>query len=252
MNKNIEKLIATAKKEVGYLEKASNKDLDSKTANAGSENWTKYARDLDALGNVYNGPKQHQPWCDLFIDWCFITTFGLTLGMALLCQEYKGLGAGCTYSAGYYKKKGQFYTSGPQPGDQIFFTNDNGKTSCHTGLVIDTDKSKVYTIEGNTSSAPGVIPNGGAVADKSYLLTSNRIYGYGRPDWSLCPSDEEEIEMEKWNKLSEIPESYRDSIKTLVDAKCLNGINAAGDLDLTRIEARIYTVMLRAKKAGLI
>ena len=29
--------------EVGYLEKRSNADLDSKTANAGSNNYTKYA-----------------------------------------------------------------------------------------------------------------------------------------------------------------------------------------------------------------
>lgn len=43
----IKRLIATAKAEEGYLEKATNAQLDSKTANAGSNNWTKYARDLD-------------------------------------------------------------------------------------------------------------------------------------------------------------------------------------------------------------
>ena len=36
----IEKLITTAEAEIGYLEKKSNKDLDSKTANAGSSNYT--------------------------------------------------------------------------------------------------------------------------------------------------------------------------------------------------------------------
>ena len=44
--KAAEKLINIARAEVGYLEKKSNKDLDSKTANAGSSNYTKYARDL--------------------------------------------------------------------------------------------------------------------------------------------------------------------------------------------------------------
>ena len=39
--KAIEKLINIAKQEIGYLEKASNKDLDSKTGNAGSKNYTK-------------------------------------------------------------------------------------------------------------------------------------------------------------------------------------------------------------------
>lgn len=38
MESSVEKLISIAKVEVGYLEKRSDKDLDSKTANAGSSN----------------------------------------------------------------------------------------------------------------------------------------------------------------------------------------------------------------------
>lgn len=38
-------------------------------------------------------------------------------------------------SARYYRQKGRFVTSGPQPGDQIFFTRDSGGTMYHTGLV---------------------------------------------------------------------------------------------------------------------
>ena len=41
----------------------------------------------------------------------------------------------------------------------------------------------MYTIEGNTSSQAGVIANGGGVYKKSYAITDNRIYGYGRPDY---------------------------------------------------------------------
>lgn len=180
-----ERVIATARAEEGYLEKATNSNLDSKTANAGSNNWTKYARDLDNIGTVYNGKKNGYAWCDVFVDWCFIMTFGLELAMKLLCQAYKGAGAGCTSSAQYYKDKGQFYKSNPKPGDQIFFTTDGGKSSSHTGLVIAVDKTRVYTIEGNTSSAAGVVANGGCVREKSYLLSYANIYGYGRPNWSL-------------------------------------------------------------------
>ena len=43
---NVSKVIQIAEEQVGYLEKASNKDLDDKTKNAGSANWTKYGRDL--------------------------------------------------------------------------------------------------------------------------------------------------------------------------------------------------------------
>ena len=35
-------LIKIAAAEIGYKEKASNSNLDDKTANAGSNNWTKY------------------------------------------------------------------------------------------------------------------------------------------------------------------------------------------------------------------
>lgn len=38
--------VNTALKEVGYLEKKSNSNLDSKTANTGSANYTKYWRDI--------------------------------------------------------------------------------------------------------------------------------------------------------------------------------------------------------------
>ena len=54
--KPVERVIAAARAELGYLEKASNAQLDSRTANAGDKNYTKYARDLDALG-VYDGKK---------------------------------------------------------------------------------------------------------------------------------------------------------------------------------------------------
>lgn len=188
----VERVIATARAEEGYLEKATNSNLDSKTANAGSNNWTKYARDLDNIGTIYNGKKNGYAWCDVFVDWCFIVTFGLELAMKLLCQAYKGAGAGCTSSAQYYKNKNQFYKSNPKPGDQIFFTTDGGKTSSHTGLVIAVDNKRVYTIEGNTSSATGVVANGGCVREKSYLLTYANIYGYGRPDWTLVENKEDD------------------------------------------------------------
>lgn len=182
----VERLLQTARNEIGYLEKVTNSQLDSKTGNAGYNNWTKYARDLDKIGNIYNGGKNGYAWCDVFVDWCFITTFGVDLGMKLLCQAYGGAGAGCTYSAQYYRDKGQFYTSNPQPGDQIFFKDGDGMG--HTGIVEKVANGYVYTIEGNTSSDAGVVANGGSVNSKRYSLSYNKIGGYGRPNWSLVPN----------------------------------------------------------------
>ncbi len=207
-----ERVIATAKKEEGYLEKKTNALLDDKTANAGSKNWTKYARDLDALG-VYNGKKNGYAWCDVFVDWCFIRTFGLEAAIKMLCQPVGGYGAGCTWSANYYKKAGRFYTSNPRAGDQIFFTNDGGKTSNHTGLITDVKGGRVYTIEGNTSSQAGVVANGGCVRQKSYRLSYSKIYGYGRPDYAAVRDDTEEDDDMDVNRFKELYAEMRNELQ---------------------------------------
>ena len=176
----VNKLIEIAKAEVGYLEKKSNSNLDSKTENAGKGNYTKYARDLDKISGFYNGKKQGFAWCDVFVDWCFVEAFGVERAKELLLQPNKSLGAGCKYSMNYYKNKKQFYTS-PKVGDQIFFKS--GSSITHTGIVHKVDNTYVYTIEGNTSSDAGVVANGGSVNDKKYKLGSSYIAGYGRPNY---------------------------------------------------------------------
>lgn len=174
-----QKVIDIALAEVGYLEKASNSQLDDPTANAGSNNWTKYARDLDKIPGFYNGRKNGFEWCDMFVDWCFVQAYGVDTAKKLLNQPFNSAGAGCTYSAQYFKNAGQFHTSKPQPGDQIFY--GNAANAYHTGLVYEVDASYVYTVEGNTSGASGVIANGGGVCRKQYRLNASQIYGYGRP-----------------------------------------------------------------------
>ena len=56
MANKVSTIINLAKEEAGYIEKATNSQLDSKTANAGNGNYTKYARDLYNAG-YYNGNK---------------------------------------------------------------------------------------------------------------------------------------------------------------------------------------------------
>ncbi len=177
----VKKVIDIALNEVGYLEKASNNNLDDKTANAGSNNYTKYARDLDNMEGFYNGKKNGYAWCDVFVDWCFVKAFGRNRALELLCQTNGSCGAGCVFSMGYFQNKGQLFNS-PKVGDQIFFKDLSGE-ACHTGLVYQVDGSRVYTIEGNTSSDSGLVANGGAVAKKSYSLDSGYIAGYGRPNY---------------------------------------------------------------------
>lgn len=186
MSYPVSKLIAIAKAEVGYLEKETNKNLDSKTGNAGDENYTKYARDLRNAG-YYNGNKNGYAWCDVFVDHCHWVAADKDAKEAqrVICQT-GSYGAGCGYSAQYYKDAGRFHKT-PKVGDQIFFWNASKTKVAHTGIVIDVDNTYVYTIEGNTSGTSGVVANGGGVFEKKYKLNYARIYGYGRPRY-----DEEE------------------------------------------------------------
>ena len=57
MKRTASNLIKIARAEIGYHEKASNSNLDSKTANAGHNNYQKYGRDLYKAG-YYNGNKK--------------------------------------------------------------------------------------------------------------------------------------------------------------------------------------------------
>ena len=181
------RVIQVALNEVGYLEKKDKNNLDNKTENAGDKNYTKYARDLDAVG-FYNGRKQSAAWCDTFVDWCFVQAYGLEAALKLTNQPLgkNNCGARCKYSRNYYKKKGRLFDE-PQVGDQIFFYPKNGigGTSIqHTGLVYAVDSKYVYTVEGNTNGANGVVANGGGVCKKKYSLTYERLAGFGRPDWN--------------------------------------------------------------------
>lgn len=196
MSYTAKQLLAIAQAEVGYLEKKTNSQLDSKTANAGYNNWTKYARDLHNA-NYYNGNKNGYAWCDVFVDWCHWIAAGKDAKEAqrMICQT--GLyGAGCTYSAQYYKNQNRLFKD-PKPGDQIFFW-DSGKTCiAHTGIVKKVDSTYVYTIEGNTSSTSGVVANGGAVEEKKYKLNYSRIYRYGRPYYDEEATPDVNIEAPK-------------------------------------------------------
>ncbi len=161
------KVISIALAEVGYREKATNASLDLATANAGTGNWTKYARDLWNAG-YYNGNKNGYAWCDVFVDWCFYKAFGKTEGQLVECQSGT-LGAACPYSAGYYKAQGR-YDRTPRAGDQVFFQQNGALV--HTGIVAEVTSARIVTVEGNSSNM---------VKKNTYARTSGAIAGYGHP-----------------------------------------------------------------------
>ena len=197
-----EDIIAIAANELGYNEKKTNASLDSKTANAGSNNWTKYARDLYSAG-YYNGNKNGYAWCDVFVDWCFyqLTNFNSEKAQWLECQTGP-LGAGCTYSAQYYRNAGRYFST-PEPGDQIFFGSKGDEE--HTGIVEKVENGYVFTIEGNSNNQ---------VERRSYSLFNSYIAGYGRPRYDEkeeeiiveepVEEDDEDMTQDKFNEMMAI------------------------------------------------
>lgn len=165
---------------IGYLEKngdAKMKPLGLRNSDpfqegAGSKNYTIFAQEYA----IQTGIKvQAQPWCDVFVDMMFICTFGIARARDLL----GGFSAYTPDSANRFKSMGSYYTEDPRAGDVIFFLNS--ERICHTGIVTKVSAGRIFTIEGNTSSEYGVVPNGGAVRSKSYALTYAGIAGFGRP-----------------------------------------------------------------------
>ena len=114
----INKMIQTAKAEVGYLEKRSNSNLDSKTANAGSNNYTKYWRDSMPS---YQG----QPWCAAFVSWVLMQAFGQANAKKLLKH----------WPYVYVPTLAGNFTNyaNPQVGDIVMFKH--GGIFTHTGIV---------------------------------------------------------------------------------------------------------------------
>ena len=178
MGYTAKQLVAIATAEIGYHEKASNEQLDSKTANSGSKNYTKYGRDLYKAG-YYNGNKNGYEWCDQFVDWCFFKLCGSKEKAEYLECQTGDYGAGCGFSMKYYKAAGRFSKT-PKVGDQIFFkyTNDSS-TADHTGLVVGVTSTKVTTIEGNS---------GDRVQERSYSRSDSTIVGYGHPRFDEAPA----------------------------------------------------------------
>lgn len=164
----IDKLIQIAKNEVGYLEKASNSQLDSKTANAGSNNYTKYWRDVKPS---YQG----QPWCAGFVSWCFMKAFGQEKAKELLKH----------WPYVYCPTMADLFTlnSNPKVGDIVIFYR-NG-VFAHTGIVIKVSGDQFWTVEGNTSGGSTIIANGGGVCQKSYYNSNLPGTKFCTPNYNL-------------------------------------------------------------------
>ena len=182
MNVNvIEKLISVAREELGYLEKGSNSNLYNKTANVGYNNFTKYWQDIKPSW-------QGQPWCAIFVTWCFEKAFGKENARKLL-KHYPY--TYCPTMANLFQ-----LNANPKAGDIVIFKY-NGEFA-HTGIVIKVNGDYFETIEGNTNNGNTIVPNGGSVCKKSYYNSKLPGTKFCTPNWSLINSIPSSTTSKNW------------------------------------------------------
>lgn len=106
-------------------------------------------------------------WCACFVSWCYGQT-GLSEPLFAACQS-QGIP--------WFQSHGQWGARGYDnlaPGDAIFFDWDRDGSADHVGIVIGTDGSRVYTVEGNSGDACKI---------RSYDVNYECIKGYGLMNW---------------------------------------------------------------------
>ena len=166
------------KEQVGYLEKRSNANLDSKTGNAGYGNYTKYSRDVNSWGLM---GCQGQPWCATYQFWNCAEIFGVAKALEIMGNGFYN----CNSVKAHSKAKGTWSRT-PKLGALVIFRN-----GAHIGRVIEVTSSRIRTNEGNTSSGTlnNVEANGGCVAEKSYTRDYSGIDGYVIVDYGSGSSE---------------------------------------------------------------
>lgn len=174
-------VIAIALSQLGYHEGNGENELDG-LSTSGTKDFVEYNVLYGKLDNKQgNGNSYGYYWCASFVNWC-LRHAGVpataSAGAEVSCQRWI---TACQGEGIYSDKKG--YT--PQSGDMIFFRDlDSSVSSTHVGLVLHSDNTKVYTVEGNTSNGDEFSSDGEYVALKSYPLGSQYIVGYATPEYN--------------------------------------------------------------------
>ena len=106
-------------------------------------------------------------WCACFVSWCY-GQMGLSEPRFAACQSQ-----GIPWFQSHGQWGGRDYAN-IAPGDAIFFDWDLDGRADHVGIVIGTDGSRVYTVEGNSGDTCKI---------RSYDVNYECIKGYGLMNW---------------------------------------------------------------------
>lgn len=208
-------------------------------------------------------------WCAIFVSWC--------ARQAGISTKKIPNFAGCTTGRRLFQnlgfwKEAEGYT--PKRGDLILFDWDGDTTlSEHVGIVTGVTETKVSTVEGNS---------GKTVREKSYNRSSKVILGYAsweekemteaetkklvengvetatkamkerleklEQEWKLLGERMEKMkEEERYDRVEEVPEWGRETIKKLMEEGTLKG-GTDGKLGLSGEMVRLLVILERREE----
>jgi len=194
--------------------------------------------------------KYTDAWCACYVSVVFMKA-GLLPGLVGAIPKEVGCGK---MIEGFQKMGKQFWQENekeplPQPGDIVMYdwddganyaTTDNMGAPEHVGICVAIDGNTIRVIEGNY---------GNTVKYRNVPVNGRYLRGYGKPDWAkyaVESQEDEEVAQIKYNKVEECPEWARPTVKKLVDAKILNGVDSAGHLSLDDNLIRMLVINDRA------
>ena len=214
-----------------YLEKKTNAYLDDFTKNAGYNNYTKFARDVNNWGQP---GCQAQPWCAEYQFWKLAKVLGITKALQIMGGGFYN----CVSITNWAKKNGTWHST-PKDGALVIFRDGS-----HIGSVRTYSNTYIYTNEGNTSSAAGVIANGGSCRNKRYLRSDPVIDGYVWVDWG-----EEKTTTSTWKATGTATSTVDDLyIRETPNGYVLGQINKGNRVEINGEKSGMWT---KVKVAGI-
>lgn len=169
------------------------------------------------------------PWCAVFVWWCCKRA-----GVQLPIKT-----ASCGTLMASAKTHQMWVTSGLKPGDIVIYDFPRGADTDHCGIVESVSNNYVTSIEGNT--AIGNDSNGGEVMRRTRPLS--QVVGAVRPHYEGEEDDEDVV---RYQYLCDVPQAFRPTIKTLMDAGIILG--DGGDpaiIDLSHDQVRTLVFSYR-------
>lgn len=167
-------LVEVARTQLGYIEKASNSQLEYKTANAGTANYTQYGL-WYGYGNV---TYVNNSWCAIFVSWC-ANQAEISRSIIEKERKVKSMYENFDELGLLHLSHARGGTYVPKYGDIVFFRS-NGSDYQHVAIVTGVSYSEgeqiVNYIEGNSAQHN--------VRESQKNLSSTEISAFASPAYS--------------------------------------------------------------------